>query len=238
MSISCDPNFTFQIDGHNFTIIEVDGVNVQPLVVDQIQIFAGQRYSFILNANQPIGNYWIRANPNLGTVGFDGGINSGILRYVLANTTADPTTNQSTSTNPLVEANLVPLTNLAAPGLPQVGGADYLLNLNLSFDATNLDFSINNVSFVPPTVPVLLQILSGTTNATDLLPTGSVYEIPAGKVIELSIPSGGLAGGPVCWFYHIELEALIYVLRFSIPSICMELVVSLYHSGALLTVHQ
>ena len=238
MSISCDPNFTFQIDGHNFTIIEVDGVNVQPLVVDQIQIFAGQRYSFILNANQPIRNYWIRANPNLGTVGFDGGINSGILRYVLANTTADPTTNQSTSTNPLVEANLVPLTNLAAPGLPQVGGADYLLNLNLSFDATNLDFSINNVSFVPPTVPVLLQILSGTTNATDLLPTGSVYEIPAGKVIELSIPSGGLAGGPVCWFYHIELEALIYVLRFSIPSICMELVVSLYHSGALLTVHQ
>lgn len=35
----------------------VEGTNVQPLVVDQIQIFAGQRYSFVLNANQPVDNY-------------------------------------------------------------------------------------------------------------------------------------------------------------------------------------
>jgi len=202
VSISCDPNFTFQIDGHTFTIIEVDGINVQPLVVDQIQIFAGQRYSFVLNANQPVGNYWIRANPNLGTTGFSGGINSGVLRYLGANTTADPTTNQSTSTNPLVEANLVPLADLAAPGRPQVGGADFLLNLNFAFDVTNLNFTINNVSFVPPTVPVLLQILSGTTNASALLPTGSVFAIPKGQVVELSMPSGGLPGGPHPFHLH------------------------------------
>jgi Multicopper oxidase len=42
VSISCDPNFTFSIDGHEMTIIEVDGNNVQPLVVDSIQIFAGE----------------------------------------------------------------------------------------------------------------------------------------------------------------------------------------------------
>lgn len=42
VSISCDPNFTFSIDGHNMTIIEVDGNNVEPLVVDSIQIFAGK----------------------------------------------------------------------------------------------------------------------------------------------------------------------------------------------------
>jgi iron transport multicopper oxidase len=39
------------------TIIEADGISTQPLVVDQIQIFAGQRYSFVLNANQAVGNY-------------------------------------------------------------------------------------------------------------------------------------------------------------------------------------
>ena len=37
--------------------IVVEGTNVQPLVVDQIQIFAAQRYSFVLNANQPVDNY-------------------------------------------------------------------------------------------------------------------------------------------------------------------------------------
>lgn len=95
-----------------------------------------------------------------------------------------------------METNLHPLANAAAPGLPQVGGADVLLNLNLGFDATNLDFTVNGVTFVTPSVPVLLQILSGTLNAQDLLPAGSVYSLPPNKVVELSIPAG-VAGGPV-----------------------------------------
>jgi len=42
VSISCDPNFTFSIDDHTMTIIEVDGTNVKPLRVDSIQILAGK----------------------------------------------------------------------------------------------------------------------------------------------------------------------------------------------------
>jgi hypothetical protein len=65
VSISCDPNFTFSIDDHMMTVIEVDGTNVKPLRVDSIQIFAGeslcghtllaltvekgQRYSFVVS---------------------------------------------------------------------------------------------------------------------------------------------------------------------------------------------
>jgi len=41
VAMSCKPNYIFSVDGHNLTIIEVDGVNIQPLVVDSIQIFAG-----------------------------------------------------------------------------------------------------------------------------------------------------------------------------------------------------
>jgi len=41
ISLSCDPNYVFSIDGHSFTIIEVDGVNTKPLEVDSIRIFAG-----------------------------------------------------------------------------------------------------------------------------------------------------------------------------------------------------
>ena len=48
VSMSCDPNHTFSIDGHNMTIIEVEGINVTPLTVDEIQILAGQRYSFVV----------------------------------------------------------------------------------------------------------------------------------------------------------------------------------------------
>jgi iron transport multicopper oxidase len=41
ISISCDPSFNFSIDSHTLTVIEVDGVNHQPLEVDSLQIFAG-----------------------------------------------------------------------------------------------------------------------------------------------------------------------------------------------------
>ena len=41
VSISCDPSFMFSIDGHKMTIIEVEGENVQPLLVDSLAIFAG-----------------------------------------------------------------------------------------------------------------------------------------------------------------------------------------------------
>lgn len=49
VNMACDPHYKFSIDGHDMTIIEVDGVNHRPLVVDSIDIFAGQRYSFIVS---------------------------------------------------------------------------------------------------------------------------------------------------------------------------------------------
>jgi len=175
----------------------VDAVNVQPLVVDSIQIFSGQRYSFILNTNQPVSNYWVRAHPNVGPQGFKNGVNSAILRYLGA-PAVDPTT-ASSSTNPMIETNLHPLSNPGAPGVPKPGAADVNLNLNITFDFTVHRFSVNGVSFTPPTVPVLLQILSSAHTAQDLLPAGSVFVLPPNKVIEISVP-GGSPGSPV--FVH------------------------------------
>jgi iron transport multicopper oxidase len=62
-------------------------------------------------------------------------------------------------------------------------------------DAHNA-FLVNNVPFEPPSVPVLLQILSGAKKASDLLPAGSIYGLEANKSVELTIP-GGAIGGPV-----------------------------------------
>ncbi|OCH85821.1 laccase 2 [Obba rivulosa] len=200
VSISCDPNYNFTIDGHSMTIIEADGVPTEPLTVDSIQIFAAQRYSFILNATQAIDNYWVRANPDLGNTGYSNGINSAILRYVGA-TDSEPTTSP-TYANPLLETSLRPLTSPVAPGQPSQdpGAVDYALNLNMAFDGTN--FSINGATFNPPSVPVLLQILSGTVNANQLLPPGSVYNLPPNSTIQISMPAGGLAGAPHPFHLH------------------------------------
>ncbi|KAK7682850.1 Acyl-coenzyme A oxidase 2 [Cerrena zonata] len=201
VSISCDPNFIFSIDGHPMTVIEVDGVNTQPLIVDSIQIFAGQRYSFVLNANQAEDNYWIRARPN--NCADDttlNGMNSAILRYKGA-PVEEPKTIESPSINPLREMDLRPLVKTPVPGRPVPGGADINHRLDMALDFKTKHFSIDGHSFTPPTLPVLLQILSGTEDAHDLLPQGSVIDLELGKVVELVMP-GGVVGGPHPFHLH------------------------------------
>ncbi|KAK0488306.1 laccase lcc5, partial [Armillaria luteobubalina] len=192
LNVGCDAAYTFSIDNHLMTIIEVDGVNHVPYTVDEIQIFAGQRYSFVLNADQDIGNYWIRAAPSVGPAGFAGGINSAILRYSGA-PVAEPSTVATTSVLAMNETQLVPLENPGAPGSPVAGGVDVAKNLAFAFSAGA--FTVNGVTFVPPTTPVLLQLLSGAQNANDLLPQGSVYPLPLNATIEISMPGGVIGGG-------------------------------------------
>ncbi|KAK0219229.1 laccase lcc5 [Armillaria fumosa] len=192
LNVGCDAAYTFSIDNHLMTIIEVDGVNHVPYTVDEIQIFAGQRYSFVLNADQDIGNYWIRAIPSVGPPGFDGGINSAILRYSGA-PDAEPSTAATTSVLAMNETELVPLENPGAPGSPVAGGVDVAKNLAFAFSSGT--FTVNGFTFVPPTTPVLLQLLSGAQNANDLLPEGSVYPLPLNATIEISMPGGVIGGG-------------------------------------------
>ncbi|KAH9168155.1 laccase [Lactarius sanguifluus] len=201
VSISCEPAFYFSIDGHPLKIIEVDSVNHQPLLVDSLQIFAGQRYSVVLNADQPIDNYWIRAVPNVGaSQNFTGLTNLAILRYRDAPLTdpSDPTKDIPASVRPLKETDLHPLDPTPVPGNPVPGGADININLAVSIDFSTFKFLVNNVSFESPDVPVLLQILNGAP-PSQLLPKGSVYPVGGrdgeSASVEVSIPAGAL-GGP------------------------------------------
>ncbi|KAG1811271.1 phenol oxidase [Suillus subaureus] len=188
VQMSCDSNVQFSIDGHSLTVIEADGQLTEPLVVDQLTIYAAQRYSVILVANQPVDNYWVRGVPN-SVQTFNG---SAILRYMGA-PKAEPTTVNVPPTNPLQEANLHALIDPAAPGIPEYGRAD--INLTLEVNLTGANFFVNNFTFKSPSVPVLLQILSGAREPSQLLPNGSVYVLGANKVVELTVAINA-AGGP------------------------------------------
>ena len=186
--MSCHAYFTISIDRHNMTIIEADSVNTEPVTVDSIQIFAGQRYSFVLEANTEPGNYWIRAEPEPPT-GFLGGINFALLHYAGSESIGPPSTPGlgPKSLLPLDESYLHPLQNPGAPGEPYQGSADVVLNLELGLNEATNKFMINNASFLLPSVPVLLQFLSGKGRRDELLLRGSVYVLPPNTVIELSI---------------------------------------------------
>ncbi|KAH8822138.1 laccase [Flagelloscypha sp. PMI_526] len=202
INVACDPFYTVSIDGHtDLKIIEADSENTVPVPVDSFDIFAGQRYSVILNANQDVGNYWIRASEH-GTSTFAGGIDSAILRYVGA-PAEEPTTTPGSISNKLKEQSLTPLVNPGAPGIHQRGAADVVVNLDMALVA-GPKFAINGASFTPPSVPVLLQILSGARQASDLLPTGSYIPISEGQIVEINFNSQNIAGigGPHPFHLH------------------------------------
>lgn len=81
---------------------------------------------------------------------------------------------------------------------PPRGTSHHLYTLTVESSRQNgTRFFANNATYVAPTVPVLLQILSGAQDARDLMPTGSVIELPGDSSVEVVIP-GGVIGGGVC----------------------------------------
>ncbi|KAH6654743.1 Cupredoxin [Truncatella angustata] len=90
--------FKFTIDGHKLTVIANDFVPIEPYETDNIVLSGGERYDIIVEADQPVGNYWLRSiyqtacnrNDNLNKNNI-----RGIVRYVGADTSETPTTSVS-----------------------------------------------------------------------------------------------------------------------------------------------
>ena len=84
-----------------------------------------------------------------------------------------------------------------------------------------IHFTLNGLRYEPPTVPVLLQIQSGTRDAQSLLPPGTVYPLPSNKVIELTLPGNEREqSGPVS-FPMSSVFPTLTIMEYSTPTIFM-----------------
>ncbi|RHZ82443.1 hypothetical protein Glove_109g296 [Diversispora epigaea] len=95
INTSAYSTLTFSIDNHPLKVIEAEGTpvkNVSVATVKFLPIHIAQRYSVILNANQPVANYYIRASiidsclaaRTNDTINYNSSINfnaTGILHY-------------------------------------------------------------------------------------------------------------------------------------------------------------
>ncbi|KAJ6523501.1 Cu-oxidase-domain-containing protein [Mycena vulgaris] len=179
---------TFNVEGHSLKVIEADGESLVPHTVNALDLLAGQRYSVVLTANQPIANYWIQA-PFVGgsparNLNQNATLSRAILRYAGA-PRADPTTPMSAGPFPgsLVEADLRPLIPQAAPP------ADVNMTLDLEVIAGKAIWTVNNVSFVPPETPTLIKVLEGASTEADFNVTENTFIFPPNKTIQFTFPS-------------------------------------------------
>ncbi|KAG5354129.1 laccase, multicopper oxidase, benzenediol:oxygen oxidorectuctase [Termitomyces sp. Mn162] len=171
--------------------MELDGIEHDPVPVQNFDIYAAQRVSVILHANQTVGNYWIRAPPTGGSPASNPNLNPdlalAILRYKGA-PAVEPTTVNIPGVK-LFEGDMHPIAS-EGPGKLGDGPPDVALNLVISQPNPPF-FDINGISYISPTVPVLLQLLSGAKDPQDFLPSEQVFLLPPNKLIEISIPGGG-----------------------------------------------
>ncbi|KXJ92383.1 multicopper oxidase-domain-containing protein [Microdochium bolleyi] len=55
-------SFWFSVDNHTLSVVELDGVEIQPISSRGVYVNIGQRVSVLLTANQTAGNYYMRAS--------------------------------------------------------------------------------------------------------------------------------------------------------------------------------
>lgn len=175
------------VDNHNITLVASDAFELEPEVVESFVISPGERYSFTLETNQPVGNYWIRGETLERTRTRKA---EAILRYKGASET-DPTTSKSVCTSedkctivncpfpfyPENEnVNCIRMTSLrtklnvptphAVPGKFQ----EYFLNFAFPSDDPMVDegpAAINGRAFTLPPVSALTQAQEITNQCSD-----------------------------------------------------------------------
>ncbi|CAG8702007.1 5320_t:CDS:2, partial [Cetraspora pellucida] len=161
INTSADSHFHFSIDNHQLSLIE--------------------RYSVVINATQPVGNYFIRASVtqacqfkvNASTINYDSSINwnaTGILRYEGANNTT-PTSQDFPDTAPLTcddvpDSSLIPV--VANP--PPQNATQHILNITYAPNSQGLGvFFINGNSFEANfNNATLMQVTSGGVSPQSL----------------------------------------------------------------------
>ncbi|KAJ7238982.1 laccase [Mycena rebaudengoi] len=191
-SLSCRPFMTLSFDNHTFDVMELDGVEHDPVPFQNADVYAAQRISIILHANQTIGNYWVRAPPTGGDPAANPNLNvnltKAILRYVGAPAVEPTTVNVP---GPKLDDGLMHPIAQENPGRYGAGPPGFAKVLNIDTDTSAPFFRINGISYLSPSLPVLLQLLSGAAKPTDFLPSEQVIVLPKNTIVDISIPGGG-----------------------------------------------
>lgn len=189
--------FTFMIDGHKLTVIEADMTAVQPHTVDRLNLNVAQRYSVIVEANQDVKNYWMKAV--ISTACYPEGTADDLEPLVLAHVnyegaddkepdnkeTEHPTEEQAcVDLDPTL---LQPLKAQAPYPLSEVND-EKTIKLNIEFfaDKDNINRGhINGITHRPEMQnPVLLRTIKGSSTFE---PTENVYSLPSGNAVQFFI---------------------------------------------------
>lgn len=156
-----DTHFKFSIDGHSMKVIANDLVPIEPFTTTVLSVGIGQRYDIIVEADQEMGNYWMRASPDTACSATNEMQDKvmGIVRYD-SSSTANPTSTAYTWTEDCLDESmddLVPYVKIDADK-PAI---ESLNDVSFDFSTGVFKWTINGTSFLSEWAePSKLGILS------------------------------------------------------------------------------
>ncbi|KAH0638322.1 hypothetical protein KY290_035614 [Solanum tuberosum] len=170
----------FKIAGHKMTVVEVDATYIKPFQTDTIVIAPGQTTNVIVNANKNSGKYMVVASPFMDSpIAVDNVTAIATLHYSATLTNNPSTTLTSTNTPP---KNATPIANNFLDSLRSLNSKKYPAKVPIKIDhsllftvslginpcpsckqgnGSRVVASINNVTFVMPTIALLQAHFSG-----------------------------------------------------------------------------
>ncbi|GMP32751.1 hypothetical protein CsSME_00006370 [Camellia sinensis var. sinensis] len=161
---------SFEIEGHNMTVVEADGHYVEPFVVKNLFIYSGETYSVLIKADQdPSRNYWASSKVVSRNSTTPNGL--AILNYYPNHPKRSPPT--VPPTGPLwndVEARVNQSVKIKARQgyiLPPPQTSDRVIVMLNTQNTINghVRWSINNVSFNFPHTPYLIALKQNLKHA-------------------------------------------------------------------------
>ena len=163
-------------------MITADFVPVKPVTTDSVMLVAGQRYDVVVSTDQPVGSYWIRADPEGACFSSAGSPGRGVFRYEGA-AGGDPTTSSTvTSGGCTVPGVLTPYVPNTVGNEAEFKAQASNLNVNLELPGT----TSNNQNIVVWGVNLTAIAIQWDRPTLDYVKSGDTEYPTAANVIEVT----------------------------------------------------
>lgn len=146
--MSTDSHFKFTIDNHVMTVHSADFTPIEPYNTTMLNLFIGQRYDIVVNADQPIANYFMRLIPSEKCTNITNPDLTAILHYDGADDSYPTSTPYPVPTMECVdETDLVPVVVRNAGPFSFSSGMDITIDEDMLKTQGIFSWNVNGSSF-------------------------------------------------------------------------------------------
>lgn len=207
---------SFQIEGHNMTVVEADGHNVEPFVVQNLFIYSGETYSVLIKADQnPNRNYWATTNIVSRNATFTTPPGLAILNYYPNHPKRSPPTPPPSGPlwnddRPRLNQSLAIKARKGFIVPPPQSSDRMIVMLNTQNNVSgNTRWSVNKVTYNLPHIPYLIALKENISSAFDQTPPPDGYDFKNYDIFSVAENKNATVGNGV---YRLNFDSTVDII--------------------------